>query len=334
MEDKNSSTNNFNRSTVIGFLSVIAFSVIIGGLFFSSHPEGVNNRFVQTPTGPQEVYFTAAQLPEKLDFAGEAVPLENFDVKESLDRELLSVTNFHSQELLYLKKTNRYFSIIEPILKKNEVPDDFKFLALAESGFLDKIISPAGAVGIWQFMKSAAMENGLEVNEEVDERYHIEKATQAACNYLKNSFEKYKSWTLVAASYNAGIGGMNRQIEVQDSKNYYDLLLNEETSRYVFRILALKLVVSEPEKYGFRMSEREKYPIIPFSEVKVTGSVNSFTDFARANNVNYKLLKQFNPWLRQPYLKNPKGKTYIVKIPEVGKYHSFVFSDNANSSDL
>ena len=183
-------------------------------------------------------------------------------------------------------------------------------------------------------MKSAAIENGLEVNEEVDERYHIEKATQAACNYLKNSFEKYKSWTLVAASYNAGIGGMNRQIEVQDSKNYYDLLLNEETSRYVFRILALKLVVSEPEKYGFRISESEKYRIIPFNEVKVTGSINSFTDFARANNVNYKLLKQFNPWLRQPYLKNPKGKTYIVKIPEVGKYRSFVFSDNANSSDL
>jgi len=334
MEDKNSSKSNFNRSTVIGFLSVIAFSVIIGGLFFSSHPEGVNNRFVQTSTGPQEIYFTAAQLPEKLDFAGEAVPLENFDVKESLDRELLIVSNFHSQELLYLKKTSRYFSIIEPILKKNEVPDDFKFLALAESGFLDKIVSPAGAVGIWQFMKSAAIENGLEVNEEVDERYHIEKATQAACNYLKNSFEKYKSWTLVAASYNAGIGGMNRQIEVQDSKNYYDLLLNEETSRYVFRILALKLVVGEPEKYGFKISEREKYPIIPFNEVKVTGSINSITDFARSNNVNYKLLKQFNPWLRQPYLKNPKGKTYIVKIPEVGKYRSFVFSNNVNSSDL
>jgi membrane-bound lytic murein transglycosylase D len=334
MDDKNSSKNNFRLSEVLGFLSVIAFSVIIGGLFFSSHPESSNNRFVQTSSVPQEVYFSAAKLPEKLEFAGEPVPLENFDVKESLDRELLSVANFHSQELLYLKKTNRYFSIIEPILKKNEVPDDFKFLALAESGFLDKIVSPAGAVGIWQFMKSAAIENGLEVNEEVDERYHIEKATEAACKYLKNSYEKYKSWTLVAASYNAGIGGMNRQIDVQDSKNYYDLLLNEETSRYVFRILALKLVVGEPEKYGFRISENEKYPVIPFKEVNVTGSINSFTDFARANNVNYKLLKQFNPWLRQPYLKNLRGKTYTIKIPEVGKYRSFVFTDSTNNSDL
>lgn len=330
MENKNSSQNNSNLSKVLVFLSIIAFSVIIGGLFFNSQPVRLNNRVVETATGPQEIYFTAVTLPEKLDFADEPVPLENFDIRESLDREMLIVANFHSQELLYLKKTNRYFSVIEPILKENEIPDDFKFLALAESGFLDKIVSPSGAVGIWQFMKSAAIENGLEVNEEIDERYHIEKATEAACKYLKNSFAKYGSWTMVAASYNAGISGINRQIDVQDSKNYYDLLLNEETSRYIFRILALKLVIGEPEKYGFKVSDEEKYPIIPFSEVKVTGSINSFTDFARANNVNYKLFKQFNPWLRQPYLKNPKGKTYTVKIPEVGKYRRFVFVDNAD----
>lgn len=330
MENKNSSQNNSNLSKVLVFLSIIAFSVIIGGLFFNSQPVRLNNRVVETATGPQEIYFTVVTLPEKLDFADEPVPLENFDIRESLDREMLIVANFHSQELLYLKKTNRYFSVIEPILKENEIPDDFKFLALAESGFLDKIVSPSGAVGIWQFMKSAAIENGLEVNEEIDERYHIEKATEAACKYLKNSFAKYGSWTMVAASYNAGISGINRQIDVQDSKNYYDLLLNEETSRYIFRILALKLVIGEPEKYGFKVSDEEKYPIIPFSEVKVTGSINSFTDFARANNVNYKLFKQFNPWLRQPYLKNPKGKTYTVKIPEVGKYRRFVFVDNAD----
>jgi len=330
MEDKNSFKNNSNLSKVLVFLSIIAFSVIIGGLFFSSRP-AVNNRMVETSAGPQEIFFTAAVLPEKLDFADEAVPLENFDVRESLDREMLIVTNFHSQELLYLKKTNRYFSIIEPILKKNDIPDDFKFLALAESGFFDKIVSPAGAVGIWQFMKDAAIQYGLEVNEEVDERYHIEKATEAACKYLRHSFEIYKSWTMVAASYNAGITGMNRQIDVQDSRNYYDLLLNEETSRYMFRILSLKLVISDPEKYGFKISDDEKYPIIPFKEVKVAGSVKSFTEFARANNINYKLFKQFNPWLRQPNLKNPKGKIYTVKIPEVGKYRKFVF---AESSDL
>ncbi|HZK98228.1 MAG TPA: lytic transglycosylase domain-containing protein [Prolixibacteraceae bacterium] len=330
MEDKNSFKNNSNLSKVLVFLSIVAFSVIIGGLFFSSRP-AVNNRMVETSAGPQEIFFTAAVLPEKLDFADEAVPLENFDVRESLDREMLIVTNFHSQELLYLKKTNRYFSIIEPILKKNDIPDDFKFLALAESGFFDKIVSPAGAVGIWQFMKDAAIQYGLEVNGEIDERYHIEKATEAACKYLRHSFEIYKSWTMVAASYNAGVAGMNRQIDVQDSRNYYDLLLNEETSRYMFRILSLKLVISDPEKYGFKISDDEKYPIIPFKEVKVAGSVKSFTEFARANNINYKLFKQFNPWLRQPDLKNPKGKIYTVKIPEVGKYRKFVF---AESSDL
>jgi hypothetical protein len=330
MEDKNSSKNKSNLSKVLMFLSVIAFCVITGGLFFSSRP-AVNNRMVETSAGPQEIFFTAVALPDKLNFANEDVPLENFDVRESLDREMLIVANFHSQELLYLKKTNRYFSIIEPILKKNDIPDDFKYLALAESGFLDKIVSPAGAVGIWQFMKDAAIQYGLEVNEEVDERYHIEKATEAACKYLRHSFEQYKSWTMVAASYNAGITGMNRQINVQDSRNYYDLLLNEETSRYLFRILSLKLVIGDPVKYGFKISEEEKYPIIPFKEVKVPGSVKSFTEFARANNINYKLFKQFNPWLRQPDLKNLKGKIYTVKIPEVGKYRKFVF---AESSDL
>lgn len=330
MEDKNSSNNRSGLSKVLVFLSVIAFSVIIGGLFFNSHPTGVQKRITETVSGSQEFYFTAVQLPEKLEFANEPVPLENFDVRESLDRELLSVANFHSQALLYIKKTNRYFAVIEPILKKNEIPDDFKYLALAESGFLDKIVSPAGAVGIWQFMKSAAIENGLEVNDEVDERYHIEKATEAACRFLKSSYAEYGNWTIVAASYNAGINGINRQIDVQESKNYYDLLLNEETSRYLFRILALKLVIGEPEKYGFKVSEEEKYPIIPVSEVKVGGSINNITDFARANNVNYKLFKQFNPWLRQTYLKNPKKKIYTVKIPEVGKYRRFVSTDHSD----
>jgi len=329
MEDKNLIKNPSSLSKVLVFLSIIAFSVIIGGLFFSSR-SAENKRVVETPVGPQEVYFKAVALPEKLDFAKEDVPLGNFDVRESLDRELLIVANFHSQELLYLKKTTRYFSVIEPILKKNDIPDDFKYLALAESGFLEKIVSPSGAVGLWQFMKSAAIQYGLEVNDEVDERYHIEKSTEAACRYLKYSFGKYHNWTMVAASYNAGLTGMNRQIDVQDSKNYYDLLLNEETSRYIYRILALKLVISDPEKYGFKVSEDEKYPIIPCGEVKITGSIKSFTDFARANNINYKLFKQFNPWLRQPYLKNPKGEVYTVKIPEVGKYRKFVFIDSAD----
>jgi len=327
MEDLNAANTKFDRSKLLILLSVIALCVILGGLFFSSHSTGVQNQSGAAASASRPLYFTTVQLPVKLEFAHEAVPLDNFDVRESLDREMLSVANFHSQALLYIKKTNRYFSVIEPILKKNEIPDDFKFLALAESGFLDKIVSPSGAVGIWQFMKSAAIENGLEVNDEVDERYHIEKATQAACRFLKNSYSKYGNWTMVAASYNAGIGGINKQTEMQNCKNYYDLLLSEETSRYLFRILALKLIIGDPLNYGFKVDEDEKYPIIPVNEVTVSGNIKSFTDFARENKINYKLLKQFNPWLKQPYLKNPKKKTYMIKIPEVGRYRSFVLAD-------
>jgi len=330
MKDLNYLKNNSGLPKFLVSLSIITFCVIVGGLFFNSHEVEVNKQFREAQTGMKEFYYAAPSLPEKLDFAGEPVPLENFDIREALDRELLSISYFHSQAFLYLKKTNRYYSVIEPILKKNGIPGDFKYLAMAESGFLDKVISPAGAVGLWQFMKSAAKEYGLEVNEEVDERYHIEKATEAACKYLKNSYSKYGNWTMVAASFNAGMGGMNKQIDAQDSKNYYDLLLNEETSRYLFRILALKLVISNPEKYGFKLSDEEKYPIIPVTEVKVTGSINSFADFARNNSINYKMLKQFNPWLRQSYLKNPMNKTYTVKIPEVGKYRKYVFTENAD----
>ena len=327
MEKLNSVKNRYNLSKLLVLLSIIAFCVLTGGLFFCSHSGQVQNRVTEASAGAEKTYFTPASLPEKLDFANEPVPLENFDVRESLDRELLSVANFHSQAMLYLKKTNRYFGIIEPILKKNMVPDDFKFLALAESGFLDKVVSPTGAAGIWQFMKSAAIENGLEVNDEIDERYHIEKATDAACRFLKNSFAIYGNWTLVAATYNAGITGISRQESAQNSTNYYDLLLNEETSRYLFRILAFKLVIGDPLKYGFKVSDEEKYPIIPVREVTVTGSVKNFSDFARINKINYKLFKQFNPWLKQTYLKNPRKKTYTFKIPEVGKYRRFVFTD-------
>ena len=331
MEDLQSAKNRFRSSGLLVSLSVIAFAVIIGGLFFNSHSEPVQKSSPEKDVTSNELVFTTVQIPEKLEFANELVPLANFDVRESLDREMLSVANFHSQALLYIKKSKRYFTIIEPILKKNGIPEDFKYLALAESGFLDKIVSPSGAVGIWQFMKTAAVENGLEVNEEVDERCHIEKATQAACRFLKNSYAKYGNWTMVAASYNAGIGGVSRQALAQESNNYYDLLLNEETSRYIFRILALKLVIGNPLKYGFKINDEEKYPIIPVNEVTVDGSIKNFTDFARSNNINYKLFKQFNPWLKQTYLKNPKKKTYTFKIPDTGKYRSFVFADHTGA---
>ena len=321
--------NNINLIKTSIFVGTVALCVVIGGLFFNSQAD----KQVQpenTPNVQQGIYFTPPQIPEKLTFAGEPVPLNNFDVRESLDRELLSVANFHSQTLLFLKKLPRYFHIIEPILKKNNIPDDFKYLALAESSFLDKAVSPAGAIGIWQFMKTAAVGCGLEVNAEVDERFNCEKATQAACIYLNNSYREYGNWTLVAASFNAGTNGIDRQVELQGTKNYYDLLLNEETARYLFRILSLKIVMTDPEKYGFKMEDKDKYPIIPLKEVKVTGPITNIANFARSQDVNYKILKYFNPWLRQTYLKNPFNRTYVLKIPEPG-LRKFDFEDQAGS---
>jgi hypothetical protein len=203
-------------------------------------------------------------------------------------------------------------------LKKNNIPDDFKYLSLAESGFQEKITSPAGAAGLWQLMKKAAIENGLEVSSEVDERYNMEKSTEAACKYLNNAYRQYGNWISVAASYNAGISGIKRQTELQDSKNYFDLLLNDETARYVYRILALKLILENPEKYGFKVAEEEKYPILTCKEITLTGSVTNFAIFAHNQGINYKILKYFNPWLRQSYLKNPSRKSYLIKIPEPG----------------
>ena len=327
MNRYNSLLFKYLNSKAFLYISIITFGLLTGGLFFSSHPVETGNQIKDDQPVKEALWFTSPVIPENLDFAGETVPLSNFDVRESLERELLINANFHSQTLLYLKKSKRYFSVIEPILKKNNIPDDFKYLALAESGFQDKVVSQAGAVGIWQFMKTAALENGLEINDEIDERYHLEKATEAACKFLTRSFTVYKNWTMVAASYNAGVSGVNKQSEVQDSKNYYDLLLNEETARYLYRILSLKLVMSEPLKYGFRVTDEEIYQVIPCHELKVNESVQSFAEYAKANGINYKLLKLFNPWLRKPNLKNTLKKTYFIKIPEIGNIRKFVTAD-------
>jgi len=307
----------FKNKTLI-FVSIIILSFISGCVFLHNSSAQKQGEPVSSQNLQPDFYFTPPQLPDKISFAGEQVPLENFDVRESLDRELLVCANFHSQTLLLLKKLPRYFQIIEPILKKNSIPNDFKYLAMAESNFVDKAMSPVGALGIWQFMKGAGLANGLEINNEVDERFNIEKATQAACNYLNESYRRYGNWTMVAASYNAGMNGIDRQIEVQDSKNYYDLSLNEETGRYIFRILALKLVMNNPEKYGFRVEEKDKYPIIPTKCVEIRGSISNLVSFAHSQHINYKILRYFNPWLRQPELKNPKNKKYLIKIPQPG----------------
>ena len=257
----------------------------------------------------------AIDLPEKLDFAGERVPIEDPDVYERLDREFLINTYWQSNGLLYIKRANKYFPIIEPILKRNNIPDDFKYLALIESG-LTNAVSPAGASGFWQFMKSAAKEYGLEVGDQVDERYHLEKATQAACDYLNAAKRSTGSWTMAAAAYNAGVTGMNRQANLQETNNYYDLWLNNETSRYVFRILAVKEIMKNPKKYGFIFDKRHLYNELPTYSVMIDSSITNLISFAKQYNITYKDLKIYNPWLRDRKLENKDGKTYYIKIPK------------------
>jgi hypothetical protein len=289
---------------------IIAIKVVVIVMAFSALKSAE-----QTETSEKETIFTSVKIPDNVSFAGEKMPLEQFDVKEALDRELLSNSYFHSQTIRYIKLAPRYFPVIEPILKEMGIPDDFKYLAVAESGFNPKATSPAGAVGFWQFLDATAKEYGLEVNKEIDERYHVEKSTYAFCSYLRSSYNKFGSWTLAAASYNGGMARVQSQKARQKMSDYYDLLFVEETQRYVFRIAALKLIMENPEQYNFVVRENEKYPFIKTREVEINGSVKNFADFAIEQGINYKLLKDFNPWLRDDKLTNAAGKKYTVKIP-------------------
>lgn len=263
----------------------------------------------------------ALQVPDDLNFAGEQLPLNNPDILERMDRELLVNTYWQSNGLLMFKRAHKVFPIIEPILEKNGIPDDFKYLAVIESGLLN-VVSPAGAKGVWQIMPKTAREYGLEVNSNVDERYHLEMATEVACDYLKKSKEKLGSWTLAAAAYNAGMAGVTRRLEEQNVSDYYDLLLGEETGRYMFRIIALKEIMSNPDKYGFNFRSKDLYNEVPTYNVEVDTAVASFTAFAEKFNINYKILKLHNPWLREPHLNNKSRKQYFINIPKDGYYSS------------
>lgn len=260
-------------------------------------------------------FYIAPPMPDSISFMGEKVPLHRFDVYESLERELLVNSYFHSQTIRLIKLAPRFFAQIDPILKEERVPEDFRYLAVAESGLNPKAVSPADAVGIWQFMKSAASDYGLEVNSEVDERYHIEKSTRAACSYLLKSYSKYQNWALVAASYNAGMASVDRQLARQKVNSYFDLLMSEETERYVYRILALKLILENPEMYGFKIHEEEKYPLWQTRKVEITGPVANLADFSVSQGTNYKMLKYYNPWLRDNVLTNKTNKRYVVDLP-------------------
>ncbi|MCW3074791.1 MAG: hypothetical protein JWP69_1860 [Flaviaesturariibacter sp.] len=265
-------------------------------------------------TTPNETYATP-RVPENLSFAGEKVPLERWDVKERLDRELLINYNNKGNIVFLLKSANRYFPLITERLKANGVPEDFKYLCIAESNLVPSAISSVGAASFWQFMSGTAPGYGLEVNKEVDRRYDLIRATDAACAYLKSAYQKFGSWTAAAASYNCGQGGYNGQATFQGTTNYYDLHLPEETNRYIFRILTFKHLLENAESLGFKVADEELYKPVPFREVTVTSSIANLATFARANGTTYKMLRQMNPWLRGRTLPVSGGKSYTIKLP-------------------
>ena len=289
------------KKAAIIFGTIIASGFLIFATTYNRNSKiGMNNNF-----------------PTEIDFAGEKTPLQIYDVRERMDRELLINENLHSSTILIIKRANKAFSIIEPILAKYNVPDDFKYLAVIESSLINAV-SAAGARGVWQFMPETAREKGMEVSETVDERYHLEKSTEAACKYLLVAKEKFGSWTLAAASYNGGMSGISSQIEFQQVNNYYDLLLNEETSRYVFRILALKEIMKNPVLHGFNIQKEEMYINLPTRKIEVDSSISNLAIFAKIQGINYKILKYHNPWLRDKKLDNPTKKIYAIEIPVQG----------------
>ena len=298
-------------STAIFVLLISTFVL----LAFSS--KTVIDSQITSPENGYNIY--AIEIPAALYFCEESMPIQIPDIRERIDRELLVNTYWQSNGLLMFKRAQRYFPIIEPILESYGIPDDFKYLALIESG-LQNVTSPAGAKGFWQIMKPTGKEYGLEINSNIDERNNLELATVVACKYLLKAKVKFGNWTLAAASYNAGISGVSKQLERQGVSSYYDLLLGEETGRYMFRIVALKEIMTHPKKYGFNFSEKDLYKTVPTYKVKVDTAVTDFVKFAEKYDLNYKQLKIHNPWLREAFLNNKTRKVYSLEIPNKGYY--------------
>ena len=295
-------------------ITYILLAIIIVLLIFGFDRLNENKQVSLPGCNEQYYKIVSVPIPDTFTLSGEEMPLDIFYVREAIDRELSVNTYWHSSTLQIIKKAQRWFPLFDSILAANGIPLDFKYLAVIESG-LSNATSPAGAVGYWQFLKGTAKDYDLEINKEVDERYNVEKATVSACKYFLDSYEKFGNWTLVAAAYNAGNSGIMKQLKRQKSGSYYDLLLSDETSRYVFRIAAMKIIFENPELYGFYIEDDDIYPTIPTHNVIVNDKVEDLADFAKQNGISYKILKYFNPWLRQNYLKNKKKKTYIIKIP-------------------
>lgn len=284
-----------------------------------------NQKAVETSILPKKAEPSAEAIPPQrvhpiriageVTFAGEIVPLKDSDVRERFDKELMVNTFWHSNTLLNFKLANKYFEIIDKILKEEGVPLDFRYLAVAESGLRD-ISSPAGAAGIWQIMSATGKSYGLEINDQVDERYHLEKSTRVACKYLKEAKAKFGSWSLAAASYNVGMSKLQQRLDEQMVNNYYDLYLNTETARYLYRILSYKMLFENPSKFGLFLEDDDLYEATDFDEVVVNASISDLVSFAKAHNTTYKMLKITNPWLRDKELPVSVGSVYKIKIPK------------------
>lgn len=298
------------RHTLLALTATLAVSGVVTGACAQPSPAG---------DSPESAVVYIPTVPKSLNFAGEQVPLNLADVRESLEREVSVTMYMHSRTMNTLRNVTRYFPVIEPILKANGIPEDFKYLCMAESGLNPNAVSSAKAAGLWQFMTSAAKDYGVETGDNVDMRFHIEESTRAACKYLNAAYKRYGSWTMAAASYNAGLAGVTRRMNTQGVENYYDLFLPEETMRYVYRILTFKLLVENPRHYGFHLKQNDYLP--PFDnyrEVKVNSSVIDWSAFATAQGTNYKVLRILNPWIRSYEYNNTSGKTYTVKVPNQG----------------
>ncbi len=305
---------------ILYFITTVICSSLLTLLFVraASSPDGLftffnPNASQTTTTSLPNQHVNAPKIPATLSFAGEKVPLDDIEIRERLDNELIVNSYKHSATILMIKRANRFFPIIEKILAENNIPDDFKYLCMAESG-LENVVSSAGASGYWQFMKSTAPIYGLVVNSEVDERYDIEKSTIAACKYLTSAKASNGSWTNAAAGYNMGINGINNQANKQGDSDYYNLFLNSETSRYIFRILALKVIYENQQKYGFYLDKDDLYEPYPIRETIAVDGYVDWVTFAQNNNTSYKMIRRMNPWIRDPKLYNKERRTYQVKI--------------------
>lgn len=304
------------------FLALATIIVLFGYITFNelrhkTSPQTMSDEQVAEPQFQIEdrpLPAISFDLPKNVNFAGEPAPLDLPDVRERLDKELQINTYFHSNTIFLIKRANRWLPQMEKILKANNIPSDFKYLPLIESNLINAV-SPAEAVGYWQILKTSGKEFGLEITNEVDERYDPLKATEAACKYLNQAYRRFGNWTLVAASYNRGMNGLERAIENQKENSYYDLFLNDETSRYVFRIMAIKEIIENPARYGFKINPKHVYAEEPVKYIEVTETIRDLVAFAKKHGTNYKLIKRHNPWLRDEMLTVKKGKKYQIAIP-------------------